>query len=72
MAVHNLILVYIIMPEIESDEQRALELYQKVAKQGYGSAQYVLGIHYAVGIGVEKDAERVDELYHVESIFRFN
>ena len=38
----------------KKNEQKAVELYQKAAEQGYANAQYNLALCYKKGTGVEK------------------
>ena len=47
----------------EEVEQKAVEQYQKAAKQEDASAQFNLGVCYRNGIGVEKDEQKAVELY---------
>lgn len=41
------------LPELPKGKQRALEIYTKLAKQGFPTAQCVLGMKYWLGDGVE-------------------
>jgi len=47
------------MPEADEEEltkyQRAARLYAKAADQGHAASQFMLGVMYTRGIGVEKD-----------------
>ena len=49
--------------EVEKDEQKAVEWYQKAAEQGYANAQCNLGVCYEHGTGVEKDEQKAVEWY---------
>lgn len=40
------------------DEKKAIEWYERSAKQGYDSAKYVTGYMYYIGIGTEIDYEK--------------
>ena len=42
----------------------AAECYRKSAEQGLAEAQYVLGICYGCGVGVEQDYKKAVEWYH--------
>ena len=49
--------------EVEKNEKKAIELYEKAANQGNPKAQYKLGKMYEEGRGVKKDAKKAAELY---------
>jgi TPR repeat protein len=48
---------------VPKDLQKAAELFQEAAKQGYAAAQYNLGVCYQAGQGVPKDLEKAAELF---------
>ena len=48
---------------VEQSYQRAAELYDLAANQGYTTAQYNLGIMYEQGLGVDQSYERAAEYY---------
>ena len=47
--------------------QRAAELYQTSAAQGYAEAQYNLALCYKHGDGVEQSMQRAVELYQASA-----
>ncbi len=49
--------------DVPKDFDKAAELYQKVANQGYAPAQNYLGRLYEQGKGVPKDLDKAAELY---------
>ena len=48
---------------VEVDHAKAMELYNKAAKQGYAQAQCNLGCMYDNGLGVEVDYAKAMELF---------
>ena len=48
---------------VEQSYQRARELYEMSASQGFANAQYNLGVMYHEGLGVDQSYERAAEYY---------
>ena len=48
---------------VKKDPEKALELCEKAAEQGYARAQYSLAVCHARGDGVEKDPGKAVEWY---------
>jgi tetratricopeptide (TPR) repeat protein len=59
-AASNLAYVYTIIFDLKNKEKalEVFELYRKASEAGIPEAQYNLGRHYAIGIGVNKDLEK--------------
>jgi len=54
---------YDVGKEVDKDEKKAVEWYQRAADQGYAHAQCNLGRCYEVGAGVDKDTKKAVEWY---------
>ena len=49
---------------LKTDAAEAMRWYRKAAEQGHADAQYQLGSHYELGIGVKKDLDAALKWYH--------
>ncbi len=54
---------------VPADPARAVTLYQAVADQPYGPAQYALGLAYANGLGVPLDQGKALEWFKLADSF---
>ena len=53
---------YLLSRKYAGDDQKALKLFKKAAKQNNADAQCILGMAYLYGAGLEKDTEKGMEL----------
>jgi len=59
--IYKLGLAYYEGDSVPEDDDKAFELFQKAADQGYAPAQHHIGIMYHEGIGVDKDYRKAFE-----------
>jgi len=48
---------------VQKDSEKAIYWYTKAAEQGFGAAQYNLGVHFENGEGVHKNARKAKHWY---------
>ena len=61
--IYELGLAYYEGDSVPEDDDKAFELFQKAANQGYAPAKHYLGIMYYEGSGVEQDYQKAMEWY---------
>jgi uncharacterized protein len=59
--IYKLGLAYFEGDSVPEDDDKAFELFQKSANQGYAPAKHYLGIMYYEGLGVEQNYQRAFE-----------
>lgn len=59
--IYKLGLAYYEGDSVPEDDDKAFELFQKAANQGYAPAKHYLGIMYYEGSGVEQDYQKAME-----------
>jgi len=61
--IYELVLAYYEGDSVPEDDDKAFELFQKAADQGYAPAKHYLGIMYYEGLGVDQNYHKAFEWF---------